>query len=107
MCDLVRVKTVPFGFGEEEDLEEEQDSQDADVEPEEAAPADVFGHWTGDDWTDLADVSDDDRFDNGTGYSHHERTKVECKVEGVVGTPLVQEYNVRDDLGLGCLIQGC
>jgi hypothetical protein len=44
---------VPFGFGEQEDESYEDDAEDAGVEPEEAAPADVFCHGTGDDGTDL------------------------------------------------------
>lgn len=42
--DLVGMNTVPFRLGEEEDLEQQQETQNPDVQPEEAPPADRLRH---------------------------------------------------------------
>ena len=58
------MNSVPLGFREEEDLEEQDHSKDANVQPEEAAPANVLRHGTGDNRADLMmNVNDNDHFD--------------------------------------------
>lgn len=46
------MNAVPFRLGEKKDLEEKQEAQNADVQPEETAPANRFSHGACNDGTD-------------------------------------------------------
>jgi hypothetical protein len=48
------MNTVPFGLGEEEDLEEKHNSKDTDIQPEEATPANMLSHGASNNWTNLS-----------------------------------------------------
>ena len=84
-CLFSRVSAMPFRLRKEAEKQHSPETQESNVEPPEAAPANMLSHWTGDDGAD------------------HEGAKIPGEVQGVVGTSIVQEQDVSDDFRLGCL----
>ena len=55
VAELAWVDAVPFGFWEEEDEGNDENTVKTDVQPEEAPESDVEGHWTSNNWANLSD----------------------------------------------------